>query len=65
MDEAKWDDTMRADIARFRADDPNFKICVCCQSASKAEALRMKLKQEYPDLTILKLTGLDLSLIHI
>ena len=60
MDEAKWDDTMRADIARFRADDPNFKICVCCQSASKAEALRKKkLNQEYPDLTILKLTGLD------
>ena len=61
QDQAKWDDNMRADIARFRAEDPNFKICICCQSATKAEELRKDLQQEHPDLNMFKLIGDDSS----
>ena len=61
LDQAKWDDNMRADIARFRAEDPNFKICICCQSATKAEELKKTLQQEHPDLNIFKLIGDDSS----
>ena len=58
-DEARWRDTMRRDIERFKAEDPNFKICICCQSASRVDALGRDLVDEHPGLKVLTLTGGD------
>jgi hypothetical protein len=59
LDEAKWNETVRKDIARFYTEDRNFKICICCQAASRVEALRKSLAEEHPELKILTLIGDD------
>ena len=58
-DKEEWENQLYNDIENFKLDDPNFKICICSQSAKLAEILKNDLQDKYPNLKILKLTGLD------
>jgi hypothetical protein len=58
-DKDEWENQLHNDIEKFKIDDPDFKICICSQSAKLAENLNNDLQDKYPNLKILKLTGLD------
>jgi hypothetical protein len=46
----KWEGQLFEDIEAFRAEDPDFKVCVCSQSAKLAENLKNDLEEKYPEL---------------
>jgi hypothetical protein len=57
--EAEFREKLAEDVARFQAEDASFRICVACQGAGQVEDLRAWLADRYPELKIVKLTGLD------
>ena len=58
-DKEEWENELYNDIEKFKLEDPNFKICICSQSATLAVNLHDDLEVRYPDLKIANLTGLD------
>ena len=59
LDDAKWKKQLNEDILRLHQQDPNFRICIVSQSATRATTLENELQEKYPDLVVKKLVGTD------
>ena len=59
LDEGQWNTQLDADLAKFHAEDPRFRVCIVSQSSTKVVALESELKVRYPHLKIKRLLGSD------
>ena len=59
QDEEQWNKNLRADLETYFKADPKFKVCIVSQSASQVDLLSQELQNDFPHLTVKKLTGQD------
>ena len=59
LDEQRWLSQLHADLSRYHADDPNFRVCICTQSSTLACDLALKLQASHPHLRVKRLVGTD------
>ncbi|MFM7982325.1 MAG: hypothetical protein ACKPKO_23695, partial [Candidatus Fonsibacter sp.] len=58
-DEEDWNTQLDADLAKYYAEDPQFRVCIVSQSSTKVVVLETELKARYPHLKLKRLIGSD------
>ncbi|MFM7989316.1 MAG: hypothetical protein ACKPKO_59380, partial [Candidatus Fonsibacter sp.] len=59
LDEEEWNTQLDADLAKYYAEDPQFRVCIVSQSSTKVLVLETELKEQFPHLKIKLLIGSD------
>ncbi|MFM7984304.1 MAG: hypothetical protein ACKPKO_33770, partial [Candidatus Fonsibacter sp.] len=59
LDEEEWNAQLDADLAKYYAEDPQFRVCNVSQSSTKVVVLESDLRERFPHLKIKRLIGSD------